>query len=153
MIDETGALAPYSATLHTNLDAVRALSQQTAWEAMRTGAIDFGRLASIRKCDVPEKKEYVQALRKKIVNGIRAKQEKFSLPSAEALADLRLSGDALQGLLTLVGQFSERYQRAKLQRHVLDYNDLEHDTFLRFARTILRMDLMLWVNGRFAGQM
>lgn len=128
MIDETGALAPYSATFHTNLDAVRALSQQTAWEAMRTGAIDFGRLASIRKCDVPEKKEYVQALRKKIVNGIRAKQEKFSLPSAEALADLRLSGDALQGLLTLVGQFSERYQQAKLQRHVLDYNDLEHDT-------------------------
>ncbi len=128
IVDETDALAPYSATFHANLTAIQSLACQTTWEAMRCGTIDFGRLASIRKCDEPEKKEYVQALRKKVVTGIRAKQEKFSLTSADALADLRLSGDALQGLLTLVSGFSERYRRAKLQRHALDYNDLEHET-------------------------
>lgn len=134
VIDTTEAILAYSAVFHANLRDIQALSEQTTWEAMRCGAIDFGKLPPLRKCDAPEKKEYVQAQRKRVMNGIRARQEKFSLPSAEALADLKISGEALGGLLALVGRFSDRYRRAKLQRHVLDYNDLEHET-LRLLTT------------------
>ena len=128
VIDATPALAAYAPTFYDNLRDVRALAAQNTWEAMHSGTIDFGTLRRIYKCPEPEKQSYVQTLRKRAVNGIRARQEKFSLTSEEALADLRRSGDALHGLLLLVRSFSERYRQSKLQRHVLDYNDLEHET-------------------------
>lgn len=134
MIEETPSLAPYLPTFNANVLSIEELAQETTWEGIRTKKFDSGRLSSIRKCDAPEKKDYVQELRKSIANGVRAAQEKFILPSETALADLKLSGSALEGLLLLVADFSERYRRSKLQRHVLDYNDLEHDT-LRLLRS------------------
>ena len=134
VIEETPSLAPYLPTFTENLRSIEALSQETTWEGIRTKKFDPGRLTSIRKCDDPAKKDYVQRVRSNIVDGIRAAQAKFVLPSQTALSDLELSGGTLDGLLKLVSDFSARYRRSKLQRHVLDYNDLEHDT-LRLLRS------------------
>lgn len=134
MIEQTPSLAPYLATFQANVHDLQLLAQETTWEGIRTKKFDPGRLASIRKCEEPEKKEYVQELRKAVVKGVRSAQEKFILPSQVTLSDLALSGNTLNGLLLLVTDFSARYRRCKLQRHVLDYNDLEHDT-LRLLRS------------------
>ena len=67
-------------------------------------------------------------MRKRVVSGIRDRLSKFSLPSQVAFEDLRQNGEALRGLLILTERFSEAYNTGKHRRHVLDYNDLEHET-------------------------
>ncbi len=128
LIARTPALENYAPTFEENLQVLRTLAGQSSWEAIRSADIDFGALKVIRKCAEPEKQAYVKAQRTRVVNGVRARLEKFSLTSQEALNDLSISGEALQGLLQLVEDFAARYRQSKLQRHLLDYNDLEHDT-------------------------
>lgn len=122
------SLQGYLPTYSQNLELVRALTAAEGWEALRAVPIDFGRLKPIRNCPEPELQERLKADRKRVVDGVRTRLERFSLPSAEAIADLECSATALRGLLRLTEDFSEAYQSEKRRRHVLDYNDLEHET-------------------------
>lgn len=128
VIAQTPSLAPYHSTFVDNLALLGRLRAAESWSALRAIPLDFGRLKPVRKCDEPEKLARVKAARDRTVKGVRSRMERFVLPSDEALRDLSCSAGALRGLLTLTKRFAAAYRAEKLRRHLLDYNDLEHDT-------------------------
>ena len=127
-VDSSQSLEAYGPTFHDNLYSLQTLASADSWEAVRKSTPDFGRLKAIRNCSEPEEQKRVQAGRKRIIEGVRRRLERFSVPSQWALADLKASGQALGGLLSLTELFSQFYQAEKQRRHVLDYNDLEHES-------------------------
>lgn len=133
LAERSGVLDAYLPVLRANANTLRALTEVETWEELHTQQLDFGRMPVIRKCSDPETQERVKSARKRVIENVRRWMEKFSLPSDEALADLRVSGTALRGLLRLSERFSVCYREEKLRRHLLDYNDLEHDA-LRLLR-------------------
>ena len=87
------------------------------------GKKDTGELAAWRK----EKQEEMKAERDKCKAAMIQVLSPFQADSNKALSDLRQSTDALQELLTLVQEFSERFRSEKYRQRLLDYNDLEHE--------------------------
>ena len=87
------------------------------------GKKDTGELAAWRK----EKQEEMKAERDKCKAAMIQVLSPFQADSNKALSDLRQSTDALQELLTLVQEFSERFKSEKYRQRHLDYNDLEHE--------------------------
>jgi len=75
-----------------------------------------------------EKKEKVKELReetKKIIND-KIKKDYFFKSCDEIIEDLSNSGETLDVLIELVLEFSKRYEERKLNKNVMDFNDLEH---------------------------
>ncbi len=95
-------------------------------ERLRCAA--FGRLKAVRGGDVdPIKKELVSECRnriKKAVNGLKASYG--AQTEAEAAADLLATKDVVLKLLELAEEFARRYQEAKKDKNLVDFNDLEH---------------------------
>lgn len=73
-------------------------------------------------------KEQLHDQRDRIKDIVKKALQRFQLPSEEALSDMASCTDALSGLLLLTERFSENYHTLKRRRHVLDFNDLEHET-------------------------
>ncbi len=73
-------------------------------------------------------KEQLHNQRDRIKDIVKKALQRFRLPSEEALADLAACKDALTGLLLLTERFAANYSALKRRRHVLDFNDLEHET-------------------------
>ena len=128
LICATEALSAYEPTFAEDLRLIQGLKKADAWEEIHNTAFAFGSLKAIRKCDEPEKKEQVQKLRNRVKDGIKKYLGKFSVSSAEALEDLKVNAAALKGLLTLTEEYRKAYTGEKRRRHMLDYNDLEHET-------------------------
>ncbi len=95
-------------------------------ERLRSAA--FGRLKAVRSGDVdPVKKELAGECRnriKKAVNGLKASYG--AQTEAEAAADLLAAKDVVLKLLELAEEFTRRYQEAKKDKNLVDFNDLEH---------------------------
>ena len=120
-------LEKYLPTMQQNLVMLQDLRGKTKWDEISCFPLDFGKLAPITKCTEPERKERVQAMRKRVISGVKTRVSKFNVPSSEALRDLSDNAKALNGLITLTECFAEAYSAEKHRRHVLDYNDLEHE--------------------------
>ena len=88
----------------------------------------FDRLAAVRGKDVdPEKKEFVSDTRGRIKKAVEKMTELYVLgDEAAVLEDLIGSRRALLTLLSLAEKFAGRYQEAKRERNMVDFNDLEH---------------------------
>lgn len=100
----------------------------TTWEdALACKDIQFGTLRFSKKADA-EAAERIKAVRDACKKNIVKFTKALSDPSQQILQDLRESGVALRGLISLVNQFSDAYDRAKKRRHCLDFSDLEHLT-------------------------
>ncbi len=112
------------AELHSLLERLDAAK---SWDALHSIPIQTKRLSVVRNCTAPELQARFKAVRSSILEGLRRRMEIFSLPSQEALADLQCSAQMLHGLLGLTERFSALFQAEKRRRHVLDYNDLEHE--------------------------
>lgn len=128
IIDETPCLQPYQPAFSVMLQTLDAMLGADNWDALRAVPQDYGKLKSIRSCPEPEKKDYVKSIRASISDGVEKRMTKLAASSKEALEDLTCSAPALHGLLRMTEQFSKRYAKEKQRRHVLDYNDLEHET-------------------------
>lgn len=122
------SLSPYLPTFSDNLALLRQLAQQRGWDELRAVPLDFGRLKPIRSCPVPEVQEKVKAVRKRVLDELRAARERLTPASDEALEDLQRNSEALGGLLTLTARFDAAYAAEKKNRRAVDYNDLEHRT-------------------------
>ena len=120
-------LAAYEPTFRENCELLARFAAAKTWGEV--GAIPFetGRLKAIRACPVPELQEQVKETRKRILADLKEQLALFYLPMAETVGDLQQCGTALRGLLTLCERFSKAYRAEKLSRHVLDYNDMEHE--------------------------
>lgn len=122
-------LTAYAATFEDNLRLLRELRAADTWRAIAAIPLDIGKLKAIRACPVPELQERVKAARTSVLAELKKRLALFALPMAETADDLRRCAAALRGLLQLCEVFQKAYRAEKLVRHVLDYDDLEHEAY------------------------
>lgn len=90
--------------------------------------LKFGRLAAVRGKNMdPEKKEQAAAYRNLAKDGIK-KMKALYLPGDidEVFADLDACREPILMLLELAEEFSAKFQEAKEEKNLVDFNDLEH---------------------------
>ena len=72
-------------------------------------------------------KDYAKGVRDEIKKNIKKYQEKiFIYNSYDANNDIFAMFEILVGIKNLVLLFSEKYQKAKIERNIIDFNDIEH---------------------------
>lgn len=128
-----GGPVPYLETLKNDraiLEELRLLCGNQTWEAAGKGfnSVIFSKLKSCKKGEADERLvRQVRDLRdsaKKKVFDIR--DQFFTRRPEELVADLRAVAPLARELAELVREFGEAYRKAKSQRGVVDFNDLEH---------------------------
>ncbi len=127
-----GGPAPYLDALEKDLELIAGLTAacDNGWDAigLKFGELSFARLARCRKDEADAGLvEQVKKLRDTVKRKLQGlKNRYFHRPAAELLADLRQLKTAAETLAGLVGEFAASYHKAKLERAVVDFNDLEY---------------------------
>lgn len=118
----------YIPLFERNLETVRAYAVMSTWNEVYAAATpDFGRLPVVRKAEDLDAKERAAALRKSALSLLRDALDAFYGDSETVCRDLAASFRPLSGLFTLVQQFDKAFQKARRQRRLLDFSDLEHE--------------------------
>lgn len=118
----------YIPLFERNLETVRAYAVMSTWNEVYAAATpDFGRLPVVRKAEDLDAKERAAALRKSALSLLRDALDAFYGDSETVCRDLSASFGPLSGLFTLVQQFDKAFQKARRQRRLLDFSDLEHE--------------------------
>ena len=96
------------------------------YEKLQT--IDFGRLPAARSKSVdPGLKNQVTECRDRVKKQVKDLYKAYGQVSPEeAAADILGTKDVVIKLLELAEEFSKRYQEAKKDKNLVDFNDLEH---------------------------
>ncbi len=121
----------YLPMLQAELELVKTIGAAqdygTLYNALQNA--EFGRMAAARgKTIDPEKKEYAAAARDRVKKAVKAMAERYGRQSPqEAVEELAGSRDVVLKLLELAGEFHRRYQEAKRDKNIVDFNDLEHE--------------------------
>lgn len=90
--------------------------------------IDFGTLTFPRKNVDTELCAKAKAIREACKKGIQKKMRKFTEGIEQLYIDIQSNRSTINGLISLTKAFTESYRKAKRQRHILDFGDLEHGT-------------------------
>ena len=88
----------------------------------------FGRLAAVRGKNVePEKKEMAAGIRNRVKDDVK-KMKTLYIPGdmEHMVSDLLATREPVAMLLELAEEFSDRYQKAKADKNLVDFSDLEH---------------------------
>ncbi|MFZ5825387.1 MAG: UvrD-helicase domain-containing protein [Bacillota bacterium] len=132
-----GGPVEYAELLVAEREAVQAACFAESWAELAgaIGAVEFGRLPSIKKGEADEAlQEQVKRLRDEAKKAVRSLADSyFARPAADWLADLRATAPHLQTLGEVVLQFGAAFREAKASQSAIDFNDLE-----RFALQLLR---------------
>ena len=124
---QNGEMPKAELVLKDNLFLLKQLQSCESWDAVRNfGKPDFGRLTFPKKLTDPDTPEKIKRVRNGCKEVILKKLKTFEDDSDQIASDLYEIFRAVNGLLYLVREFSERYDRLKQQRRVLDFGDLEH---------------------------
>ncbi len=127
--DRTEEMEKPAALLHQTCKQLCYLRDSETWDqVVERSNIDFGRLVISKKCPDQELAERIKAVRNACKKGLEKKTKAFRDPSELVLSDLEESAKAVRGMITLVGRFTEEYDRLKRSSRVLDFGDLEHKT-------------------------
>ncbi len=88
----------------------------------------FGRLKAARGKDLdPDKKEQAAECRNRVKKAVTELKEAYAGQTPEeALSDILAGRQVVRKLLELAEEFSRRYQEAKRDKNLVDFNDLEH---------------------------
>lgn len=99
----------------------------TGWDAaFEASRFSLGRLSPVRAEELEDLKEYIQSVRKGIAAAVKKLPDMLTATEAELTGDIVQTAPALEGLFSLVGDFSTKYTEQKHKLRLLDYNDLEH---------------------------
>ena len=126
--EQTPGVEKYLPDLLELLELMQRLRAAQTWEELGQTPVQPNRLTTVKNCTAPELQARLKRVRSSILDGIRKRKAVFEVPSTEALTDLACSAQMLRGLLSLTERFSQLFAAEKQRRHVLDYNDLEHQT-------------------------
>lgn len=128
--EEEEGLSGYLPMLSADIRMVSGLLEAADYASLSELLSDasFPRLAAIRKKDVDqEKKACVQAVRDRVKKAVGKLKELYCFESGkELLADLQGTAPAVDMLITLAEEYTERYQEKKQEKNLVDFNDLEH---------------------------
>ena len=118
-----------AAVLRDTLHQLTHLRAAATWdEIIARKSIDYGRLTFPRKGIDAELAERIKACRTGCKKGLEKRLRSFADDSEQVLQDLAQSAAGVRGLIALVRQFGEDYDRAKRSRRCVDFGDLEHKT-------------------------
>lgn len=120
----------YLPMLGEDLRILKALKSAGTYREIReilSGPL-FGRLAPVRGKDVsPEKKEMAADIRNRVKDAVKKMKELYVPSDAEHMfSDLLATREPVLMLLELAWEFSERYRKAKGEKNLVDFSDLEH---------------------------
>jgi len=118
-----------AATLRDTLYRLEHLRAATTWdEIIARKNIDYGRLTFPRKGIDTDLVEQIKACRNACKKGLDKRLRTFGDTSDQVLGDLAQSAAGTRGLIALVRQFGEDFDRVKRSRRCVDFGDLEHKT-------------------------
>lgn len=132
IVRSPGGPAPYAETLEDELALLRHLQDAAAggWRKLHEAfqSAGFGRLKACKGGDYdPELQEKVKELRDAAKEKLgRLKEELFQRTPEQYAEELRLAAPLMGELVRLVGRFADKYARAKADKGLVDFNDLEH---------------------------
>lgn len=88
----------------------------------------FGKLPAVRSKEVdPEKKSFVTGFRDRVKKIVKGWKDHYSRqPFEMVIRTLKDTRETTELLLQLAEEFSSRFQDAKRERNLVDFNDLEH---------------------------
>ena len=116
-----------AALLRDTVFQLQHLRSSSTWDQVcQRRIIDFGRMTFSKDAADEDLKERIKAVRDACKKGIEKKTRPFTDASEQVLSDLSSSSDAVLGLTKLVRRFGESYDRAKRNRRIMDFGDLEH---------------------------
>lgn len=114
------------ALLRSTVAQLRQLHDCTSWDEISGSRnIDYGRLTFPKNCTDPDLVEKIKLVRNSCKKGLESKLHAFADSSEQILKGLSSSGAAARGLVMLVRQFADEYDRCKRTRRLMDYGDLE----------------------------
>ena len=129
----------YLPVMEANLEMVRGLFQAEDYRSLKRllEEVNFGRLKAARKeTTSQEKKKYATDLRDRAKKAVQKIRDSYFVQSEKDLTEaMEKSSPAVREVLRLAEEFSRRYQEAKHEKNIVDFNDLEH-----FALTVLSED-------------
>lgn len=128
-LDAENELEKFSQALRIDIENLESLlvnlnSWDKSYELAKT--FSFVRWPSSKKINsetpafVKEKRDMINAKFKKLKDSI------FIYTSAEVLSDLKNMYEVLNLLQAIILKFNENYKKAKLERNIIDFNDIEH---------------------------
>ena len=113
--------------LSQTLEQLKHLRSSETWDdILQRKNIDYGRLTISKKCPDQELAERIKAVRNACKNGLTRKLKVFTDASAQILGDMAETTPSVRGIVSLVHRFEAEFDRAKRQRRILDFGDLEH---------------------------
>ena len=128
-LDAENELEKFSQAIRLDIENLeRLLANLNSWDKSYELAKNFSfvRWPSSKKINsetpvlVKEKRDMINAKFKKLKDSI------FIYTSAEVLADLKDMYEVLNLLQSIILKFNENYKKAKLERNIIDFNDIEH---------------------------
>ncbi len=127
---EPGGPEVYLPTLRDDRETVLRIGAAESFEELweRLSGAEFGRLAAARKKDIdPEKKEFASSIRNRVKKAVAKCQEQYASQTVEEMKEAMAGcAPAVRKLIDLAEDFMERYRKAKGERNLLDFGDLEH---------------------------
>lgn len=128
--EESGPLA-YEPMIMEDIQLLEGLIQSCgSYGSLNRGlkAVSWSRLASIRSKEIdPEKKEYVSSARNRMKKAVTKLTEEYGFETEqEVLNGIAGTREVIDMLLTLAQEFGQRYQDAKKEKNMVDFNDMEH---------------------------
>lgn len=97
------------------------------WDAVCTfREIRFSRFGTLRNPENPEFAEKVKNYRNDCKKDFERLRKNISTPAAELVSECASTAVEMKSLLALEHQFRELYSKAKKERNLMDYSDLEH---------------------------
>lgn len=128
--EEDGGPSVYRDTILEDADMVGKLAEAEDYERFfeLLNRSSFGKLPPVRSKEVsPEKKSFVTSFRDRVKKIVKGWQENYGRQSLEMVIDtLAETRETTELLLKLADEFSSRFQEAKKERNLVDFNDLEH---------------------------
>lgn len=128
--EANGPMAYYSA-VESDYQLVKELASKKNYQELYEvfANISWEKLKRISKKDEvdPELQEEVKAIRKEVKDAVDDIRKKYFYQDiSEMYEDLKNTKDDMCVLLELAKEFYERFQEKKLEKKVMDFNDLEH---------------------------
>ena len=113
-----------AATCQDLADFARAAEH--SWDETAQRTVDFPRLKSAKGVENVAAQEQIKSIRTRCKKAAEELLKQFGSASESLLADMALVRPAMNGLISLVEDFSEAYSQEKKKKSLLDFGDLEH---------------------------
>jgi len=115
--------------LSVTVQGLQSLQNCRTWdEIVNHPPIEYGTLTFKKEHKGTQLAEQIKAVRNACKDGLSKKLRAFRDPSVTVLSHLKASEMASHGLVALVKEFRDQYDRIKKMRRVLDFSDIEQKT-------------------------